>query len=61
MSADNQGKYYNPKFYRELASSQESAREILPLVFDIVRPASVVDIGCGTWNLLDIARELGVP
>jgi len=60
MSADNQGKYYNPKFYRELASAQESAREILPLVLNAVKPASVIDIGCGTGNWLVMAQELGV-
>jgi hypothetical protein len=60
MTADNQGRYYNPKFYRELASAQESAREILPLVLDIVKPASVVDVGCGTSNWLAIASDLGV-
>ena len=60
MSAEDHGKYYNPKFYRELASAQESAREILPLVLDIVKPASVIDIGCGTGNWLAIAYELGV-
>ncbi len=60
MSGDDQGKYYNPKFYRELASAQESAREILPLVLGVVKPASVVDIGCGTGNWLAIAHELGV-
>lgn len=61
MSANDQGRYYNPKFYRELASAQESAREVLPLVLDIVKPAGVVDIGCGTGNWLSIASELGVP
>jgi SAM-dependent methyltransferase len=60
MSAENQGRYYNPKFYRELASAQESAREILPLVLDAVTPASAVDIGCGTGNWLSVASELGV-
>src|SRR3954466_4961016 len=60
MSADDQGKYYNPKFYRKLASAQESAREILPLVLDPVKPASIIDIGCGTGNWLAIAHELGV-
>lgn len=61
MSADDQGKYYNPKFYRELASAQESAREVLPLVLDVVKPKSVIDIGCGTGHWLAIAHELGVP
>src|ERR1700688_4240401 len=60
MSAENQGRYYNPKFYRELASAQQSAREILPLVLDVVKPASAVDIGCGTGNWLSVASELGV-
>ena len=60
MPDNNQGKYYNPKFYRELASSQESAREVLPLVLDAVQPASVIDIGCGTGNWLAIAQESGV-
>lgn len=60
MSPDDHGKYYNSKFYRELASAQESAREILPIVLDIVKPASVIDIGCGTGKWLAIARELGV-
>jgi SAM-dependent methyltransferase len=60
MSADDQGKYYNPKFYRELAAAQESAREILPIVLDVIKPASVIDIGCGTGNWLTIAHELGV-
>ncbi|HEV2699146.1 MAG TPA: methyltransferase domain-containing protein [Terriglobales bacterium] len=59
MSADDNGKYYNPKFYRELASAQESAREILPLVLDVLKPGSVIDIGCGTGNWLAIAHELG--
>jgi SAM-dependent methyltransferase len=61
MSDDDHGKYYNRKFYRELASAQESAREILPLVLNIVKPASVIDVGCGTGNWLAIAHELGVP
>jgi SAM-dependent methyltransferase len=56
----NQGKYYDPKFYGELAAAQESAREVLPLVLDIVKPASVIDVGCGTGNWLAIALELGV-
>jgi len=60
MKAENQARYYNPKFYRELASAQESAREILPLILDVVNPASVVDVGCGSGNWLSMARELGV-
>lgn len=61
MPDKDPARYYNSKFYRELASAQESAREILPLVLDLVKPVSVIDIGCGTGNWLAIAQELGVP
>lgn len=60
MTDNNSSKYYNSKFYRQLASAQESARDILPLVLDVVKPASVIDIGCGTGNWLLVAHELGV-
>lgn len=32
---------------------------ILPLVFDLVRPMSVVDVGCGTGAWLAVASRLG--
>lgn len=60
MPDKNQAKYYNPKFYRELASAQESAREILPPILEIVKPQSVIDVGCGTGNWLLTAQQLGV-
>ena len=56
----NPGKDYDSKFYRELAAAQESARAVLPLILDTVKPASVIDVGCGTGHWLAIARELGV-
>jgi SAM-dependent methyltransferase len=51
---------YDAKFYRELDSTRESAREILPIVFDLLTPASLVDIGCGTGHWLATAIELGI-
>lgn len=59
-NSGNPGRHYSPKFYRELESAQESAREILPLVLGLLKPTSVIDIGCGTGRWLATATELGV-
>lgn len=60
MKTRNPGRHYDAKFYSELRPAQESAREVLPIVFEVLKPASVVDIGCGTGHWLAAARELGV-
>jgi SAM-dependent methyltransferase len=51
---------YTAKFYRELESTRESAAQILPIVLELVKPASVVDVGCGIGDWLAVAAELGV-
>jgi SAM-dependent methyltransferase len=40
--------------------SRQSAEVILPLVFDYVRPRSVIDFGCGLGAWLAVARAHGV-
>ena len=57
---NNERRLYNAKFYRELEATQESAREILPIVLELLKPASAVDIGCGAGHWLAAAVELGV-
>ena len=37
-----------------------AAREVLPLVFDLVKPASILDVGCGTGTWLKVAQDLGI-
>lgn len=37
-----------------------SASIILPFVFDIVKPKSVLDIGCGNGSWLTVCKDLGV-
>jgi SAM-dependent methyltransferase len=55
-----EGRFYTPKFYRELASVRQSADEILPIILDLLHPVSIIDVGCGAGHWLAAANELGV-
>jgi SAM-dependent methyltransferase len=46
-------KTYDPRYYGEIKSgSRRSAEAIVPIVLALVKPTSVVDVGCGagTWS-----------
>ena len=52
---------YDAAFYADQADgSLRSARAVAPLVMDLVRPTSVVDVGCGLGTWLAAFAELGV-
>jgi SAM-dependent methyltransferase len=52
---------YDAGFYQgQREGSRRSARAILPIVNELIRPASVVDVGCGVGGWLAAWRELGV-
>ena len=52
---------YNSKFFGEQQErSSQSAREIVPTVMRLVRPKSVVDVGCGVGAWLAVFKDLGV-
>lgn len=52
---------YDEAFYSNLsASSRQSSRAILPFVQNLVRPKSVLDVGCGSGEWLLTWQELGV-
>ncbi len=40
--------------------NRHSAEKILGIVFDVIKPDSVLDVGCGLGTWLSVARELGV-
>jgi SAM-dependent methyltransferase len=50
---------YTTKFYEDRGFLQ-SAKHIVPLVMDIVRPKSVIDIGCNTGHFLQVFQDHGV-
>jgi len=53
---------YSHDFYDDLApGSARSAGVVLPLVFELLQPASLVDVGCGVGTWARAATDLGVP
>jgi hypothetical protein len=52
---------YSAEFFdRHAGRALSSARAIVPSVLDIVRPNSVVDVGCGIGAWLSVFREHGI-
>lgn len=48
--------FYKP--YQE--GKRRSAREIVPLVLELIHPQNVIDVGCGVGTWLSVFRECGV-
>jgi cyclopropane fatty-acyl-phospholipid synthase-like methyltransferase len=54
-------KQYTSDFFEvQMPISMRSAKIILPKIFEVFRPNSILDIGCGTGVWLKVAQELGV-
>jgi SAM-dependent methyltransferase len=54
-------KPYGPEFFERLREgARRSARAVVPAVLEYVRPASVIDVGCGTGTWLSVFREAGM-
>lgn len=52
---------YEKEFYKSrLSGSCQSAEVIVPLIFDLINPRSVIDIGCGIGSWLSVFREHGI-
>lgn len=52
---------YDYNFYRlDSESVLASPRAIVPIVYDLIHPASVLDVGCGTGAWLAVFQEHGV-
>ncbi|MGB4775347.1 MAG: methyltransferase domain-containing protein [Daejeonella sp.] len=52
---------YDKSFYSiQSKSSYNSAREVVPLILNLIQPNSIVDIGCGLGTWLKAFDELGV-
>jgi SAM-dependent methyltransferase len=52
---------YTDEFYKSLREgTRRSARAIVPIVLEFVRPRSVIDVGCGIGIWLSVFEEYGV-
>jgi len=52
---------FTKDFYkRTLHGSLQSAREIIPLIMKLVKPKSVIDVGCGKGVWLSAFKEFGI-
>ncbi|HYD19846.1 MAG TPA: methyltransferase domain-containing protein [Flavipsychrobacter sp.] len=51
-------KYYNSSFYDDQQlGSYNAAKEIFPVLFEYIKPASVLDIGCGVGTWLSVLQN----
>jgi SAM-dependent methyltransferase len=56
-----QDRPYTNHFFEELHDgSYRSAREIIPLILELVQPRSIIDVGCGAGTWLSVCREFGI-
>lgn len=52
---------YNQAFYDDQEQmSYLSAKEILPIVFEYIKPKSILDVGCGMGTWLNACNDFGV-
>jgi hypothetical protein len=60
-TAHELGQKYDADFYDDLAREVRSSAEVIvPIVIDLLHPASVLDIGCGRGTWLEVFRSHGV-
>lgn len=53
---------YTDAFYeRQMRESEDSARIVLPILAEFVRPTSAIDVGCGVGGWLRVLQDLGTP
>lgn len=59
--ANDLGRIYNEDFYAEQKdASYKSAEAIVPILIDLFKPNSVIDVGCGVGGWLHLFQKNGV-
>ncbi len=44
----------------EIVHNSGAASQVLPILFELYRPNSIIDVGCGLGNWIEVAKKLGV-
>ena len=44
----------------EITHNSSAAEQVLPILFEAYKPNSVLDIGCGLGNWIEVAKKMGV-
>ncbi len=44
----------------EIIHNSDAARQVLPILFDVYKPSSILDVGCGLGNWIEVSKKLGV-
>ncbi|MFI5329502.1 MAG: methyltransferase domain-containing protein [Desulfobaccales bacterium] len=52
--------YSNDFYENRVKYTLDSAKEIIPIIIGLIKPKSVVDVGCGTGEWLSIFKQYGV-
>jgi len=52
--------YYTDVFFDDLIDSLKSAKVIIPILLQQISPKSVIDIGCGSGEFLQVFKENGI-
>ena len=52
--------YTKDFFSTQKAGSRRSAEAIVPLVLALIKPRSIIDVGCGLGTWLSVFQEFGV-
>src|SRR5260221_8523704 len=60
VSMPNTALYSTDFFDRHSAGSRNSAKEIVPIIVDLLAPRSVIDVGCGVGTWLAVFSGHGV-
>lgn len=49
-----------PYIHDEITHNPEAATHVLPVLFELYKPSSILDIGCGLGNWIQVAKQMGV-
>ncbi len=61
QAANGAAAIYSRQFYMDIhLGAYRSAKEVVPSVLELLRPRSVVDVGCGIGSWLAVFREHGI-